>query len=1647
MESGLTSRLQNDGVVFRKKKWIRLPFTDTHKEVEGDKFVEALEKNPEKVNVQIGDGPRLPVRSSQDLKELAVFAGHLEADQLENPELGAGLKKAADLGYRISAGIGTETATSLYAAYNALTQDLGFEKTEVVTPEGASLPLRSAEEALELHAFLTGGELRKPALAADLEALQKRGYELKDGAYHAYRTLAEVDSGAVEMVEPLGHDFEISSATTLAEMARFYADPKNAEWAKIAGDGFTFHDSLGRPQPPPMLQKDGSVSNGKVELALRELPEKGQAEALQRLVKFQSKLGRDDALRLYRSRRDADSAEKFADRVREDLKLVSFARSDDFTQLAVEELQRFPRASEGVGWILSAAESCTQARSSLLELALENPTISAQEAAEEFVDNSKLRKTMAKPLVEALAGQTEYRKALSVAQELATEIPAEEVDSLLDQALRNRSAQQPEELAKLGEELLHSVSVEAAALLGAPLLKKGLLGSAQDTAKILDWASDCSNLKTRGLLFRAFGKRPSLDQAVALGADLSKFVDDDPEGLRVVAGHLLRELGERDETSTMAAFGERVLARVEQPEDVKATFDFVLKHAKSTDGFGELAAEGSADLARAVLTEVAVETGFQERADWVEKVLAPLRDESVPKVAAELLSELGKAELGKTLMGIDFRDLNDQESLHLKKSAFALLDPDTPVRRLAEVMEVGAKPADAARIYDALFERREASTQEELTTALRKLSQRLHTDESYAGVMEAGLRHLEPSPAVELALDLGRRFPDADTQRKIHQRLLNQPALQTGVELAKLGHLLVNDLKGTYRPSRDAQPVGEYVLQLMKDKPDSRVAAEFALATLPESCDPFMLLFWTFAHPEATTVQELVGFGKGAKAPDCRLLMRRFAPESTLVKWADHFGEGLSELAFRRLTQLVVADLERSPEELATVMADIGWDRDFTDKDWALWRAESLRLLATDPKVTEAANFGLGVVSGLKEEDSARVLEIVLKQRNAQGGRELAEVTSKFLSRVRGPGRAEAGRAAFALLKNDEETAPVGELVERLAEQFPQQESRNAIYTAFAELPADLNDGREYARLAASVVANCDDEDVEGLGRFFLDRMKADPRTRTSADFGCGVLDRLLGVSAGVKRDLLKLHFSEPEAVTGKELARLGAHSNSEVQVAFLEELEQRQDCREMAGWARELISKLSSSSRRSVLRQVEEVLEQRPAAVASDLLRVARGTNQNGQDRYHLYNEAFQLLRSTVPNAEFALRLTEGMSDEGVVRTLHRVQQDLEAATVEEFSELAGKIHAYLPKEDRRLAGPRLLRRLQEFPEGRETAAFGLGLLQRFEEESTLENIEKFFLKLPSPEKYPATAAEIIRQLRAGPESEELAGIFLEGDAAQRAERMRANLSADERQKLERWLLVNPKMESASELLERAESLDVASAPLAQALMKELERYPETARMAGWAATAFEGLSHSPLKRLLPEVLRHATEEPNCLEDTLEDISSRVGIAGSDQMALTQARLGLLDTTQARYALEVSPLLSETGRLTFLRAVSKNLEEPFAKMAYQAYAFGQNMPDKMVIGPRALEILAAEEPEFWELPLRLSVGKTEEQRHEIYSAFLRFPSFAEMGKADPRKLGPYAAEIVEMVQLAKTDMEQGGTIAFAEDAVQVGDFELELKA
>ncbi|MGE0494560.1 MAG: hypothetical protein AB7S38_35450 [Vulcanimicrobiota bacterium] len=206
-------QLERDGFAFSwRSKW-HMPWSDPIRPMSAEEVVSTLARGEtERLSVSAPEQLTLPVRSRQDLHELASLAGH--GDQAA--KLQQDLRFLAEQGFRFWAHRGEEQGeVGLYGAYNALTDPnhglskLTARRGELSLPVGQTTPRALRERIEEL------GDL------ASVQALMALGQ--KTGERAALLDLALEKTS----VEPLGKiDPSLSSQARVALADRLFANPK-----------------------------------------------------------------------------------------------------------------------------------------------------------------------------------------------------------------------------------------------------------------------------------------------------------------------------------------------------------------------------------------------------------------------------------------------------------------------------------------------------------------------------------------------------------------------------------------------------------------------------------------------------------------------------------------------------------------------------------------------------------------------------------------------------------------------------------------------------------------------------------------------------------------------------------------------------------------------------------------------------------------------------------------------------------------------------------------------------------------------------------------------------------------------------------------------------------------------------------------------------------------------------------------------------------------------------------------------------------------------------------------------------------------------------------------------------------------------------
>ncbi|MCA9793312.1 MAG: hypothetical protein KC910_15990 [Candidatus Eremiobacteraeota bacterium] len=149
-------QLDRSGLHFQRVRRFRLPWQEPVVDQTGSQVAESLhdDKVDQYLQVKTPDASAaLPLRTPEDLRELAVLHSDLAPDSVAQPQLASGLKELASHGARFTATREQQVEeVGLYGAYNCLTGDFDLPGL-VAEVDGWKYSLNTNADAVELGRF------------------------------------------------------------------------------------------------------------------------------------------------------------------------------------------------------------------------------------------------------------------------------------------------------------------------------------------------------------------------------------------------------------------------------------------------------------------------------------------------------------------------------------------------------------------------------------------------------------------------------------------------------------------------------------------------------------------------------------------------------------------------------------------------------------------------------------------------------------------------------------------------------------------------------------------------------------------------------------------------------------------------------------------------------------------------------------------------------------------------------------------------------------------------------------------------------------------------------------------------------------------------------------------------------------------------------------------------------------------------------------------------------------------------------------------------------------------------------------------------------------------------------------------------------
>lgn len=1598
-------QVQGQGVKFKKKKWFRLWFTETHKTVSADEFVEALDEGKE-VAVQLGRSALMPVTKESDLRELGVFRAGLDVSELEQPSVGRSLQQLEKLGYEFGAHLGATMVPGLYGAYNALTDpDLGFSQAEA----------RLGEARVDLR-----------------------------------------------------------SSASLAVMAKFYADPKNEDLVSVERKGFNYFNADGQAIPVNQVDKNSLVGRADLKIPLTELPAGKTLEWLERFNGYCEQLYQKNGISLLQSVRDSQTPQEFADKVKGEHRRLSGAQAEIMGDLALEHLATgFSHPSEGMEWARQFSKRVPQGdhREKIQEYFLARPLATPIELAEQVV----LEHAWVAPerLAETLVQKAEYSSALLRGQRLAQ--GREYADKILVRALEHRGAKTAMDLAGMAADIHEVVRGRQDGLEVSRMMLEDLAQQAQteNASKFgLDLLDAFPNQSIQRAIYDVVFKMPATgspkEWSQAAGEVLEHLNGySQAEEQAAVSSYFLDQLEKQPETAAAARFGKKMFEQAGSRQQKKDLMDWLLEHPEAStpqEFVGAAAAHSS--LQKAALN---VLTTYPESADltsWAASLGDQLGGQALNALTRAVAEQVDREPdaLVDRLISISKTDVDRADAHLLAKTAFDLLqlrDPVAPAVTMATAIAPQLKPYNALKVYQGLHVGLKAKAPAQLGRFAKGLLKEVnHEDQEALGRL--ALEHLsqfqETEEAARFGLELASQFVNDDSKVAVYGALLGNPALTSGLELATVGAEISGAME-SWSSRNDKGKLGSHFLNLMAEDPQTRRVAEFGLSLVGEgthSRDHAEVTDWSLNHPLAATEAEFGTFGESCSPANGRRLLTELAQRpgsEKMASWAVELGEKLSEEAEHDLVKVAAKDMTQAPLSLADRLMRIEARRHYESSDLGNLQLAAFDLMKTDPSRSAAAEFGLAVCAEASPYTASQALSLVHENMAASTVEELASLGSAIHQKFRGDYQVASSRRALTHLAAKSDAPPVVKWALDFGKSYESTKTQSALYGAALELP-DMETGAGLATLLGSVAEGLGpyNSDARPLVTHLLQKMKVDPETRDCAEFCLGVLSEVEDSAAPTQ--LARWVCAHPKARRAEEFAGLTRGTRLALKEKVLERLADMPATAKLAGWTRALNAEVTRSTQEKISEFIADAPTAEPKFFAERLVKLSDDRQVDDDDHLPLLRAAVTSLKddpdcSRVVNLGF--EMAEGMEGYFLQRLLRGVYDHRKAGSLAGLAEWSDRIHKDLRDQDRVRAGEILLKSLKT-PQ----ADYGLKLAASFTEVGTRGEILKVMghtRPMKSGVDYAALGHSLLSEVRSDQDSVALGKVFLEHlkedpateKAAEIAERLVLTSETDSRREFfYSLLLAHPEVKNGVELATAALERDVKT-DCRETLLEELSRHPETEESATWARSLVGKLRWGPAA----EVFQLALKEPRfdrqkVLDQILEVDTDRV----EDRAALYGSGLELMRKDPLYKELmpwvdELAPRLDLHAQLAVEGAVIKHRRLEFPKLAREVLNSYSWAGQQRLIGEAAATRLAQDEPDFWELALGVAAGRSESEQASIYKAFLAYPSFDKLSQADPKNLGPAATEIVEVVQLAMSRLDDTREIDFGEDHVVVGDFEL----
>lgn len=985
--------LARDGVTFLRKKSWRLPFTATHKEVSPDQFEVG---QPDSGVRLTPDGPMLPLRNQQDLQELAAFHGQLDTNQLEKPQLADQLKSLAEKGFSFQASLGQDgpTASGLYMAYNALTDDFGLQGLRM-DGGAVAVQLDGEKKLARLANFYSD-----PANAELLE-LEKNGYVLYNGYQPVCAALAEADP----TVGRGGGWIALSALPEGKRLESIQKFEKIREGLRSSVNEY-FQATLESTSAKAFLHATRGIYNRQGEysrascgmLMLQELqrfPESSQLATWASGLKTGS-----DGGTLYLQQ------EVFA---HPELSVVQFAeqmadRPAGIEGALVEVLADEPAYACALGWVKELAQGLqsysvrdlriwglkARTASTPKELAsmardLQSHLIQADQAT---VGTRSLEKLTAFPETAGparfgleLAKPYEHYATRTAITSTLLELPELEGGRALAEVggkilARLDGYWSKNDFEPLGHYFLDQMAADedtrAAAEFGRSML--GRLTEPDDRKQIMQWVFQ--NPTAKGAQDFAALAEPNYERGRAL----------------------LEELAQRPESRSLASWALELYHKIDQTQ------------------------------ALSLLATVC-------------------KDVSQPphELADELFALSNQAST------------NWRTASRLSGAALDQLGPEcAPAVTLAQKIDAVVDRVSATHTNHLAYQQRQATTPSEVADLGQAIHKRLiQADRQKAGeiILEALKAFPETQQAAEFGLDLAAKFHHYETRNAVYAQALTNPKLESGQDFAGFGQGVLAAMGG-YASADDFGPMGAFFLEKLAQDEATRPAAELAnrwLGQLEEPEDRKNVTRWALGHPNLGSVEAIVAAaGELELNPKVAgLLLDELSqhPETaTMADWTRRLK--LSEQTLLKLMPRVLAAATQEPAVMMEQLSKLQQEADSWSDRHTLSKA-AVELLPEN----HLTQWTSKLASAGDQISRVQIYRQTLAQRQADTPEELLAYSRQVFGSLIQQDKARVGRLLVEELQHQPRFAGAAEWALGMVGPDHHYETQLAVYSTLLDNP------------------------------------------------------------------------------------------------------------------------------------------------------------------------------------------------------------------------------------------------------------------------------------------------------------------------------------------------------------------------------------------------------------------------------------------------------------------------------------------------------------------------------------------------------------------------------------------------------------------